>query len=186
MSTELKERVVGFIDILGFRDLVARMIAGETDLLQTILSAFNAIERIERQMYTEVGRVMTPTKEMTFFSDCIAISDVEGNFFSVVLPPRSLHLHFLLGGILTRGAIAQGPTYHNNHIIFGEGLNRAYELERRAAVYPRIIVKDEIRQRLENADAEIPFNISFLPMLARDHDGLWFIDPFARPRSEER
>ncbi|HKP01855.1 MAG TPA: hypothetical protein VJU77_00710 [Chthoniobacterales bacterium] len=87
--------------------------------------------------------------------------------------------------ILTRGAIARGSTYHKKRIIFGEGLNRAYELERRAAVYPRIIVTDEVRQQLEEAGAEIPINISFLSMVVRDYDGLWLIDPFARPRSWE-
>jgi hypothetical protein len=185
MNAEINNRVVAFIDILGFRDLVSRMIAGEAELIQTVLSAFTAVERIEKQTYCDVGRATMPTKEMTFFSDCIAISDVEENFFVVVLAARSLHQHFLLRGILTRGAIARGPTYHDKRIIFGEGLNRAYELERRAAVYPRIIVTDDIRQMLEKADAEIQFNISFLPMLARDHDGLWFIDPFARPRPWE-
>jgi hypothetical protein len=186
MSTELEERVVAFIDILGFRELVARMTAGDSELIETVLSAFSAIERVEKQAYNEIGRAMMPTKEMTFFSDSIAISDLEEHFFRVVLAARSLHIHLLFGGILTRGAIARGPTYHDKRIIFGEGLNRAYELERHAAVYPRIIVTDEIRQRLEKTDAEIPFNISFLPMLARDHDGLWFIDPFARPRPWER
>jgi hypothetical protein len=185
MNTDLESRIVAFIDILGFRDLISRMGDGETELLKTVLSAFDAVERTEKQTYDDIGRLMMPTKEMTFFSDCIAISDLEENFFRVVLAARSLHVHLLFGGILTRGAIACGSTYHKKRIIFGEGLNRAYELERRAAVYPRIIVTDEIRMKLEKADAEIPVNISFLPMLTRDHDGVWFIDPFARPRSWE-
>jgi hypothetical protein len=145
MKPELEERVVAFVDILGFRDLVARMTAGDGALVETVSSAFASIERVEKQMYNDVGRAMMPTKEMTFFSDCIAISDLKEHFFGVVVAARSLHIHLLSGGILTRGAIARGPTFHDKRIIFGEGLTRAYELERHAAVYPRIIVTDEIR-----------------------------------------
>ena len=44
-----------------------------------------------------------------------------------------------INGIFVRGALSSGPHYENDHIIFSEGLIKAYDHEK-SAIYPRIIV----------------------------------------------
>ncbi|HEX3855934.1 MAG TPA: hypothetical protein VHY30_01400 [Verrucomicrobiae bacterium] len=181
-SATLEDRFVAFIDILGFRDLVQRMTSGELELFKTVKTALESILENEARNYDPYTRI-SHTRQMTAFSDCIVISDLADQFSGVLFAARDLYIRLLLGGILCRGAIARGLTYHSGRVVFGEGLIRAYELESQAAIYPRIIVTDEVQKRLAESDAASPLNIKFSPILARDHDGLWFIDPFAHPRT---
>lgn len=43
-------------------------------------------------------------------------------------------------GLLLRGGIAVGKLYHDGEIVYGPGLVKAYELESKLAIYPRIIM----------------------------------------------
>ena len=48
-------------------------------------------------------------------------------------------LNFLL-----RGGITVGDICHDDEVVFGPGLNRAYELESQISVVPRIVVDEEV------------------------------------------
>ncbi|MES1199225.1 MAG: hypothetical protein ABUS48_04515 [Pseudomonadota bacterium] len=60
-----------------------------------------------------------------------------------------------------------GKLYHDEHIVFGPALNRAYELEHREAVYPRALLDPEI-ESLASLTSDF---------IARD-DKYAFTDPF--------
>lgn len=186
-SDRFEDRFVAFIDILGFQDLLTRIARGRSDLFDEIKNSLESILAEERELDDpdSVRRAFSPTRQMTCFSDHVVISDVVDRWFSLLLAARKLYTKLLSKGILCRGAIARGSTFHHGRIIFGQGLVRAYELESRAAIYPRVIVIDEIRKRLVNSDSQSKFNVRFASMLIRDHDGLWLIDPFGRPRVGE-
>jgi hypothetical protein len=179
----VEDRFVAFIDILGFQDLVRRMIdEREWVLFETIKASLESILKDENRIYDPDFQIPgSRTRQMTSFSDCVVISDLRDEFFGVLLAARSLYIRLLFGGILCRGAIARGLTYHAGRVVFGEGPILAYKLESQAAVYPRIIVTDEVNQTLAARDAHSRLNIKFSSMLAQDNDGLWFIDPFAYP-----
>lgn len=53
-------------------------------------------------------------------------------------------------GYLMRGAIVLGQLFHNDKIVYGEGLVRAVNIEEKEAKYPRIIVQDEIATLLNH------------------------------------
>lgn len=183
-SNKLEDRFVAFIDILGFRNLLKGMAKGRSELFDVIKNSLESVLAEEKELYdrTSVRRLFSPTREMTCFSDHVVISDVPDQWFSLLLAARNLYTRFLFKGILCRGAIARGATLHDGRIVLGHGLIRAYELESSAAIYPRVIVIDEIRRKLVKSDSESPFNVRFASMLIRDHDGLWFVDPFGHPR----
>jgi hypothetical protein len=46
----------------------------------------------------------------------------------------------VMGGFLLRGGITIGDIYHDDEVVFGPALNRAYYLESKVADYPRIIL----------------------------------------------
>jgi hypothetical protein len=70
-------------------------------------------------------------------------------------------------GLLIRGAITIGDIVHDDSIVFGPALNRAYELESQQAIYPRIILDPDVGDGF----GELP------PFMAKE-GGLTFLDPF--------
>jgi hypothetical protein len=85
----------------------------------------------------------------------------------------SIHLQcgLLALGILIRGGISRGRAVHADDILYGEGMINAYNLESKAAIYPRIVIDPKLVLEIESG-----YRAAFL---AQDVDGLWFIDPFS-------
>ncbi len=74
--------------------------------------------------------------------------------------------------VLLRGAIAVGEIYLNAEIIFGKGLVKAYYAEEEYAVYPRIIISNEVTmgRKMTIKGMELP----------KDSDGYYRIDCIER------
>jgi hypothetical protein len=47
-------------------------------------------------------------------------------------------------GYFIRGALVKGKLYHDNAMVFGEALVRAYELESNLARYPRVMITRDV------------------------------------------
>lgn len=80
-----------------------------------------------------------------------------------------LHAELMYVGILTRGGISIGPTIHQDGILYGEGVLSAYRLEKKAAVYPRIVIASGLvkkhQQLLKN-------------WIEMDSDSISYVNPF--------
>ncbi len=166
---EYKDRIVAFIDILGFESLIFSL-SNQPELHRRINRALTEIKATRDSSLRK--NTAQSNLEVNQFSDSIAISSepTKKGFFSVVWACGWLHANLLYSGILTRGGIAIGPTVHESDLIYGEALIKAYRIESSASVYPRIVVDDEVFQYLGIGDSK--------PYLCQDSDGLWFIDPF--------
>lgn len=70
-------------------------------------------------------------------------------------------------GFYIRGGVAVGDIIHDDEVVFGPGLNRAYELESKIAKFPRIVVDQEV---LDECGPITGFNSC--------EDGIYFLDPF--------
>lgn len=57
-----------------------------------------------------------------------------------------------------RGAITHGKIYHHVPMLFGSAYQKAYELESKLAVYPRIIIDDVVFDFLSERKGEFPLN----------------------------
>ena len=81
--------------------------------------------------------------------------------------------------ILLRGAIAVGDFYLNENLVFGKGLVDAYWAQEKYAVYPRIIISNDItvgrRVSVDNGND-----------LPKDDDGYYYINCIERYLGEER
>lgn len=71
-----------------------------------------------------------------------------------------------------RGAVTVGAIHHDQHIVFGPALNRAYELESKVAFYPRILI--------DTPSVELPPDLEFVDIGEQS-----FLDPF-KPRFWDR
>jgi len=169
-------RVVAYIDILGFSALVTRTLSGDDATLTRVYERLRMLSGYAD--LTNQGpfgsRDLTPYAQATAFSDCIVISDINnGSGIRQVLSNVAMVAGFLLrDGILCRGGIAAGKTIHDDRVLLGEGLIEAYKIEQQLAVYPRIVVCDKLVGRAGVLD------VPRIPRLKRDADGLWFIDLF--------
>lgn len=144
-NTYFSERIVAFIDILGFKNLVEQSVCSPAiaeklhKSLQIIYEQKRDNENIEGIGLKDYG------VEVTTFSDSIVISypiNYEGGLFFVLLDVIHLQLQLACQGILIRGGISIGPLYHNGEIVYGPAMNEAYMLESQYAVVPRVIIDE--------------------------------------------
>ncbi|OME73992.1 hypothetical protein BK120_32460 [Paenibacillus sp. FSL A5-0031] len=159
-------RNVAFIDILGFSDLINKSGKHNT-ILKSIYESLT-IMRDMKNIIPENG-VDELSPQVSVFSDNIVISYINDNRESEFLLIRDcifLYLSLLTKGILLRGGITTGELYHDENVVFGPALVKAYKIESKFSIYPRIVVDDT------NYYSELNGSL-----YKRDFDGLVYIDP---------
>jgi hypothetical protein len=143
------ERFCAFIDILGFRDLVARL-EKDAGAVEALRDSLKEVHNPKIAGFADPKLVDYRTQSI---SDAVAISTTstpEGLlmiFGSLTVLTESL----LAEGYFLRGAIVRGRLYHDDSTIFGEALIRAYDLETRVVRFPRIMVSSEVIRLLDTS-----------------------------------
>lgn len=161
-------RVVCFIDILGFGELI-KSLETDSELHQKL---HGALKRIKSYKASSLEKNTAQSDlEVSVFSDSIVISSEEDGYHGVVWSSLHLQCDLLSLGILTRGGMSLGKTIHEDDILYGEGMLKSYNLESRAAVYPRIIIDQSILELTNEGYQRVFFS--------KDIDGLWHLDPFS-------
>lgn len=168
MTIPLSERIIAFIDILGFESLVSDLEQDER-LHQRLQYALQSIKRIKISSLSK--NTAQKDLEVSVFSDCIAISAAQDNYHGVIWTAIHLQSSLLVLGILARGGISKGKLVHEDDILYGEGMIKAYKLESKAAIYPRILIDREIIEITNEQYRSVFFQ--------QDMDGLWHLNPFS-------
>jgi hypothetical protein len=154
-----EDRLLAFFDILGFSKWIDESIK-DGNKATKILNLLTALSKMSAQFQTE-------DMSITLFSDTLCLSYHMPPNFATFCCGLSLVVTSLLGqGYAVRGAVVRGQLYHKGNVIFGPGLVRAYGLEQRLALFPRIIIDPLLVLDLSN-----PNDAAFEPVF-RDHDGL--------------
>ena len=154
-----RDRLVAFLDILGFKDAVLNRGRGVTDVIESIDSNLSSVLDA---MKGEGGDWYSAK----LFSDCMSIScdNFGNNLYYMLNEISNLQFSLATQGLFVRGAITYGPHFENERIIFSEALIRAYELEQKAN-YPRIIISDSVldlisREPKDRRDSLTPYLIT--------------------------
>lgn len=84
--------------------------------------------------------------------------------------------NFALEGILLRGGITCGNFFSNNELVWGTALIRAYNLENKHALYPRVIVDNNLLENLNITGNNKIFFSTLNRFLTKDFDDTYFID----------
>lgn len=163
-----EKSIIGFIDILGFGQLVYDSEQDEKkfSLIQTVLKKLNEVNDIYSspaaffahsnystlsddfkrdldEIYEEMKSAAEPERvKITTFSDSIVFS------CTATSNGLSNFRYFLIKllvetseyQLLLRGGITCGPLLHSDDMIFGPAMNQAYYLESKLSKYPRIII----------------------------------------------
>jgi hypothetical protein len=163
------ERIVLFVDILGFKELVEN---GEFDKVNKVYDTFRKMINETSKIFAEGTSIFENAfKELTndkkpesilnpndaevmFFSDCIVWTYPTNKLpkipFAFILMTLCRCFNVLLAvlftdKILIRGGVSIGEIYFNakENKVFGKALIKSYELEQ-IAMYPRIIFDENM------------------------------------------
>ena len=177
-----EDRLVAFIDILGFADLIKGS-RGDQAVLNTVRAALNEVARARAEWSAFVlkrnGQDMPLALRSHAFSDSIIISDLAAQgalplFRAIAEICFALFKH----GSLTRGAVSRGPLYHDSTSAFGTSLINAYELEQKVSHSPRILLTDGVHLacNLEFVFPGAGGQFMVRELCLRDADGLEYLD----------
>lgn len=165
---EYENRLVAFIDILGFKEIIKQ---SENDLskIELISSVLNYLKNWEAPEKWNLNLIeieedaqkkgvenfdIRGKTNTTAFSDSIVVSVKVDDNINEMTSTLITHLAYIGAvlfekGILFRGGLTVGNLIHKeNGIVFGQGLIDAYKLEINSAKYPRIILSDKILKML--------------------------------------
>lgn len=183
-AKKYQDRVVCFIDILGFKQHINDTIDKNGDDDEKKISAIaDAFEIIRTYLEMDEKHPISKGVEITHFSDCIVITfktNVESGVFYALLHLLWVQMSLIRNGMLIRGAIVRGKLTHTKREIFGPALIDAYEMEQSAAIYPRIVLDaDIIETGIKNkASHNLPQHEleSIMHLLKKDSDGMYYLD----------
>ena len=167
-EVKYEERLVAFIDILGFKEIVkqSEKEPSKVELLYSVLNYLKnweisknwdlklvEIEEDAQKRGVENFDIRGKTNS-TSFSDSIVVSvKVDNNLnemaSTLIVNLANIGAILFEQGILFRGGLTIGNIIHNeNGTVFGQGLIDAYKLESSFAKYPRIILSDKLISKL--------------------------------------
>lgn len=134
---------VAIIDILGFKKLVETK---NSKYIHNLFNEFFASYNIEYKKNNEsILWVSNDIVKMIVSSDtiCLYIASSEEDALGKLIAACAyfqVRMMRLQDPILTRGAIVKDNLFADEDIFFGPGINKAYLLEEKTAITPRIIL----------------------------------------------
>ncbi len=172
-----EERIVVFIDILGFKNLVDNSeslnVITKVDNLAKIV---HAVKTLSKEKNLSEGIKNDVGKKVSFFSDSLILSYPINETSISFLLMDLLHLSWRLINekVLLRGGITMGNLYHEDNIAYGKAFIDAYTLESKYAIFPRIILQKKTYLEFKNL-LKID-EINKLSWIKKDIDGFYYFD----------
>lgn len=176
-----EERVIAFLDILGFKEIVRNNGLDEIkSLFQVVFGSDDArsifhlsaeIKDDDKRNYNAVLEQI----EIRVISDSIIISvpNNSNEALAVVVDVcyyLQCELLSLENPVYLRGAIDIGDLYFDERLVFGKGLIDAYLAQEHYAIYPRIIFTEKVKE-----DQLLSFGEENSKVL-KDDDSYYYID----------
>ena len=198
------DRLIAFIDILGFGDLVYRSETNQValDLISNILDrirdvddffgspesffAHSNYDQVDDDYRTLLNEVFEKAKaenlinrvQVTTFSDSIVFSSPatsDGlNAFRYFL--IKLFVYTSRFPLLLRGGISCGALIHNDKSIFGPAMNNAYYTESKTAKHPRIAIDGKALAFLNSIKDDPITQIFTKELLTDEEDKIQYVD----------
>lgn len=179
---DLVERVVAFVDVLGFRRLVEN--TSDEASVSAIFALENALYHVGNHPHLtfEISKLFSDTM---YFSAPVHWAGINWTIGKSIVAQGL----FIAQGLLLRGGLSTGRHYESAKVLFSDALVRSYDLERLEARYPRILVHNDLWQLAHSyrrGDPYEPTNPSdpdFVAprpneMMLEDSDGRHFLDYF--------
>ncbi|MCU1137040.1 hypothetical protein [Stenotrophomonas maltophilia] len=141
VATEFENRLCVFLDFLGFRDHLNRADADPSHV-KRISEAFACFNENLKQ-----GNGILDSRQYSQYSDCVTLScrvDEPSSVYYLLSELLEIQIALAGRGFLMRGGVTVGQLVHDEEQLFGPAQVRAFELESREAIYPRILVDEQV------------------------------------------
>ncbi len=148
------EKFCAYIDILGFRNIVADLGSGGSSGAKLVALIY-ALQRVHKPLKPGISDLSDVDYRTQSISDAVAISvspTLKG-LLGLTDVLQVLTLGLLSEGYFIRGAITRGALHHDDGVVFGEALIKAYDLESQIVRYPRIMVMSDVAAVANGTDA---------------------------------
>ncbi|MDN3646554.1 hypothetical protein QWY75_10125 [Pontixanthobacter aestiaquae] len=138
---EYEDKFIGFIDILGFKDMIEQSEKGEGLSVNEIQEILSELEhRANIDFIRKSGPKICPTSprlnqgldfEVTQISDCAIVSSEisPAGLINLINHCWGAVITLLTKGILMRGYITRGNIVHHGNLVIGTGYQEAYSKE---------------------------------------------------------
>lgn len=147
IDMEFKDKFIGFVDILGWKELVKAAEAGTGMTLSTLIEVAKELGTPEdRDRYEKHGpricRNSACTQRdlgfrLTQISDCVIVSSEisPAGIINLVDHCWGAVIELLTKGIMCRGYITRGSVYHTDTEIIGSGYHEALDKEAQVTAF---------------------------------------------------
>jgi hypothetical protein len=171
-SRPYEDRYCAYLDILGFQRLIDRLSEGATpfETLQALL------EQIHNPPHSANGTFKNADFRAQSISDAVALStSLSSEGLSQLFHSlEKLCQRLLIEGFFARGAVVKGKLYHDDRMVFGEALVRAYRLESEIVRFPRIMIaRDVVTDAAPSGNRG--GSLALTTMLKQADDGPWYL-----------
>lgn len=179
--------IISFFDILGFRNIVdgtndpdevLRIL--ETLKYQTIPSPEESALILEQKVSNFSDTVVRTTNIVSEINREYQLGILYNEFLDLIYIQYSLIND---RDVFIRGSVTIDEIYQDSSYVFGSGLNRAYDLEKEVAIYPRIIIDHRVFSILEGTELlkasyrDLSTEKNYIKNIVRESDdGVWFLD----------
>lgn len=167
---ETEEYIVAYLDILGATNRIKENKAAQDASLNLLYNLYKQIQNLA----SENGIKKFADIKFKIFSDNIIIAKkISDDINNDVLSLLGCVSNFLCSSVgdsvgwLVRGGITIGDFYIDDMVVWGSALVRAYELEDKIAVYPRVVLDENVVDIITIIDADY---------VRRDTDGQCFLN----------
>lgn len=175
----MEKKIILFLDILGFKKFVCNNEEKGIEQINEVLKIINS-EFSENRIEKILPGIK---KKATFFSDSVVISfenESKNEYFAVLIEEVArqvinCQIKLFEHDVLIRGGLTFGNIVHTNDKCFGTGLIGAYILESKFAVYPRVLVNEDIIAILKE-EYNINCETDQKYFISKDDTDLYFID----------
>lgn len=183
---ETDQRIVCFMDILGFQKLIEKYDEDETSYILQDIQQYFSIARKQMILEGSANKESLRYLEHQTFSDNICVSipyfdnseDFLNNLNIIVSYSRLFQWIMSQKGFFIRGGLSLGSYYSDDNIIFSQGLVKAYKLESERAIYPRIVLDSDIIEKMIKSNHPYLEELGFGDSIIFDWEGIAFINPF--------
>lgn len=188
-TARYEDRVVAFVDVLGFKELIKRSVKEES-VVATIFNALSIPKKELIELYSaEFGDgVSQADVKVHSFSDFLVVSalpipdGIGAVCFLVFKHCRQL----LTQGLASRGGIAIGKLLHQEStadvptMVFGPAFVEAYQLESVHADAPRVIMQNRLRTEINKiVDSDSKIGKFLRDCIERAEDGPAYVNIFS-------
>jgi hypothetical protein len=179
----MEERLIFFVDFLGFAEAVSSWDDAKLTNLIELLSDLRSLQGDfeSNEETTDDGRRFTIRPAISTFSDHIVISyptrdllAANNDFGSGLISAEKLISPLAAAamrlGLLIRGGATIGPLHHKDGVVVGGAMIEAYRLESGVSVYPRIAVSQNLYSKVNGGFGSL--------FLQKDYDGITHFNYF--------